>query len=135
MIEDFDTDIVEAPSSIHALILSPYTLKDLGPMGTARQPLFNDLFEHTKVEHLADATASAGIPAVDLMLLKVELTGAELGTVKSDGRFFVLSPGPGNTGNALTNWLDSKGAAAAGVTQSDDVSQAAGKLTAFLRSQ
>lgn len=133
MIEEFDTDIVEAPSNIHALILSPYTLKDLGPMGTARQPLFNDLFGHVKVEHLADAEASAGIPSVDLMLLKVELTGEQLGQVKSDGRFFVLSPGPGNKGNALTTWLENNGASGAGVTAQDSEFDAAAKLIPFLK--
>lgn len=114
-------------------VLSPFTGTGTS-MADAFRPLIWDVMGQPACEHVATAKMADGqIPAVNLMMFEFDATGAQLAALKSDNRFFVLSPGPDNTGNALTTWLSGKGAAGHGVTNGDDEATARAKLVDYCR--
>lgn len=119
-------------SNIEAIVLTPITGTGAPGVDDYR-PLLMDEYALDGGSDLTMRNPSDGIPSVNLYVIKCTLSGQELAKVKSDNRFFVLSPGPGNTGSALTNWLASKGATGHGVTNSDNADQATAKLRDWCR--
>lgn len=116
-----------------ALIITPYT-GDGQSIETGYRPLLGDFIPAQGWNDATGNPLTGGIPSVNLLVVEADVTAQQLSTIKSDNRFFVLEPGPGYNGNALTNWLNGKGASAAGVQQGDAGEVARDKVISYLRS-
>lgn len=116
---------------MNSVIVSPYT----GPSENddAHHPLMSDVLPGVAWQDITGRPWTGNIPATNILVIEAELSGAQISQLKSDDRFFVLKPGPGNKGQALLNWLASKGASGHGVTEDDNADAAAEKLKHYLR--
>lgn len=112
-------------------LLSPYVVLSNG--SNSFGPLLDEVMPGVGWRDATDRVMTGGIPDTNLYVLEAEMDGPQLATLKADGRFFVLSPGPGGTGAALLTWLDGKGAAGHGVSAADDEATAIGKLQGWCR--
>lgn len=56
-----------------------------------------------------------------------------LADMRQDPRIYVLTPGPGYSGNALQTWLSGHGAGGADVRAGDDEETAKGKAVQFIK--
>lgn len=116
---------------MNSVILSPYT----GPSENddAHHALIADVLPGVAWQDVTGRPWTGGIPATNMLVIEAELSGQQVSALKSDDRFFVLKPGPGNKGTALTNWLANQGATGHGVTEDDDEDAATEKLKKYCR--
>ena len=118
-----------------ATILTPYVVCTEGSF-EYNGNLFHQLFPENYCVNIGDKESLpvlGGFPSVNMCVVEAQVTGAQLAQIKSDNRFFVLDPGPGNNGNALLNWLDSKGAQGHGVTENCPPETCIRKLREYCR--
>lgn len=116
---------------MNSVIISPYTGD--GSETSFHRPLISDALSGVPWKDVTDRSMAMGIPATNMLVIEAELSDDQVSQLKSDDRFFVLKPGPGNKGSALINWLDSKGATGHGVTEDDDADTAISKLSEYCR--
>lgn len=115
---------------MEAIVITPYGGSGI-PDVDEWYPLIRDVYSG----RIDDYTGRMfNVPSHNLLVVKIpDIDGPDLAVIKSDNRFFVLSPGPGNSGNALTTWLSGKGANGHGVTNSDTAEEATSKLREHFR--
>lgn len=116
---------------MNSIVISPYT----GPSENddAHHPLILDVLPGVAWQDITGRPWTGSIPATNMLVIEAELSGQQVSALKNDNRFFVLKPGPGNKGSALTNWLTDQGATGHGVTESDDEAAAIAKLRSFCK--
>lgn len=117
---------------MNSIIVSPYT-GDGQSDETAFRPLISEVLPGVSWRDATSRPMSDGIPAINMLVVETDLSGSQLSQIKSDDRFFVLKPGPGNKGGALLNWLTSKSATGHNVKESDDEATVISKLIVFCR--
>jgi hypothetical protein len=115
-----------------AEIITPYTGSGASPSDAIR-PLLVDVIGQTGYDDITGNPLANGIPAVNLLVVSAEVSGAQLSQIKSDDRFFVLEPGPGYNGSALVNWLTGKGAQGHGITEGESAETARGKIINYCK--
>jgi hypothetical protein len=113
-------------------IITPYTGSGTS-ISDAIRPLLVDVIDTAEYGDITGNQLANGIPAVNLLVITADVSGAQLSQIKSDNRFFVLEPGQGYSGSALVNWLAIKGAAGHGVTEGEAADTARSKVISYCK--